>query len=359
MQKPFVWDSYADQPFPLEDRAYKRAHRWRNLPNILWTIFLGGLLLPLFYIARLFFSAKKPSIHDFFGMGINLDKEKNGIDQRLLIDELGIEHLLIRFPLWEMEKLSQYVAFTERFRDKHITLVLLPSRAHIEDEALLARDVGELFIAFAPTVEAYQVGNAINRTKWGFFSMGEYLRFFKTVRKIHRSMGQKSALWGPNIIDFEFYYAIHTLLSGVRFDGVSMQLYVDRRGSPRNRQWGLNLRGKIDLLYAIVQLSPQRSAPLYITEANWPRQNSAPYAPTSETECVDAAHYDAYMVDYFALAWQSQKVERVYWHQLVAKGYGLVDETTGEKYSAFDALKTLISTAKAQNGILPHPKGAL
>ncbi len=48
------------------------------------------------------------------------------------------------------------------------------------------------------------------------------------------------------------------------------------------------------------------------------------------------------MVRYYLLAFASQKVERVYWHQLVAPGYGLVDNRKGMyKRSAFTAFKTM------------------
>jgi len=49
---------------------------------------------------------------------------------------------------------------------------------------------------------------------------------------------------------------------------------------------GLDLVSKIHLLFALATLSPKSTNDIYITETNWPISNTAPYAPTSEKECV-------------------------------------------------------------------------
>ncbi|MDD5211766.1 MAG: glycosyl hydrolase, partial [Sulfuricurvum sp.] len=69
------------------------------------------------------------------------------------------------------------------------------------------------------------------------------------------------------------------------------------------------------------------------------------YAPTSEFECVSEEEYCAYMVRYHLLAFSTQKVSTVYWHQLIAPGYGLIDNRDGVivKRSAFYAYKTMLS----------------
>ena len=84
---------------------------------------------------------------------------------------------------------------------------------------------------------------------------------------------------------------------------------------------------------------------LYITEVNWPITGRAPYAPTSEKECVSIEQYCEYMRDYFQITAKSGFVSRVYWHQLVAPGYGLVDDRTGSlrKTPAFYAFKEMVA----------------
>ena len=101
---------------------------------------------------------------------------------------------------------------------------------------------------------------------------------------------------------------------------------------------------KIDFLYSLSKLSLKSSSDILITEANWPISNTAPWAPTSEKECVSEDDYTNYMLRYYFLALGSKKVQSVYWHQLIAPGYGLIDSREGlRKREAFLAYKTMIS----------------
>jgi len=74
---------------------------------------------------------------------------------------------------------------------------------------------------------------------------------------------------------------------------------------------------------------------LLITEVNWPLKGTAPYAPTSETECVSEEEYRDYMLAYHQMAFATQMVETVYWHQLIAPGYGLIDPRSGRASQQF------------------------
>ena len=145
---------------------------------------------------------------------------------------------------------------------------------------------------------------------------------------------------GPSVIDFEYYYNARAMfnLKKIKYDIVSALLYVDRRGAPQNSQYGIfDTKNKIDLLYSLVKLSPKCANDIYITEVNWPISNTAPYAPTSEKECVSCEEYTKYMLDYHKIAKDSKKIKKVFWHQLIAPGYGLVDNRDGKivKYPQF------------------------
>ena len=62
------------------------------------------------------------------------------------------------------------------------------------------------------------------------------------------------------------------------------------------------------MLFSLVKMSPKTlSDDIYITEVNWPISNTAPYAPTSEKECVSYDDYTKYMLDYFKIAQDSKK----------------------------------------------------
>jgi hypothetical protein len=105
-----------------------------------------------------------------------------------------------------------------------------------------------------------------------------------------------------------------------------------------------DFRNKIEFLDTIVRSSNKCNNSIYITETNWPLSGTAPYAPTSEKECVSEELYNQYMIEYFDIALKSQKIEKVYWHQLIAGGYGLVDNRDGQlrKTEAFYSFKKLL-----------------
>jgi len=346
MQKPFIWDKYSDQPYPLKDRAYKKKMRRRHIWSYVPLVLINLIIFPLSIVVMYFFKRQNSTQKSFYGIGVDLDK---GEMQKELVEELGIQHLLVRMPLWEVHRLNEYVAFAKSFgKDKQILINILQDREHIEDELLLKKDIEIIFKHFSPFVHEFQVGNAINRTKWGFFSMDEYLKWYESIQGIRDAHYPHIKLIGSSVIDFEFHYTIRTLFHfyKVRYDKFSSLLYVDRRGSPDNTQMGIfDTKNKINMLYALVRLSPKTGNEIYITEVNWPLSNTAPYAPTSELECVSEEKYTQYMLAYYNIARKSKKIERIYWHQLIAPGYGLVDnrDNTIRKTEAFYAMKKMIS----------------
>ncbi|NOQ94208.1 MAG: hypothetical protein GQ547_06195 [Methylophaga sp.] len=343
MKSPFHWDSYSDQPHIIKDRAYKRQQKKKHIFSYISMFLLFLVLFPVIMIAHLFVRTDKKNCE--IGLGVNLDK---GSEQYRLVDELGVSHLIIRIPLWEMEKLDEYVAFIEGFTGKNIVINILQDREHIEDHELLEHDVKRIFHALKDNVNEFQIGNAVNRAKWGFFSMSEYLAFYQCVQAARDNDFPKIELIGPSVIDFEYYYTTNALFNfrKIKFDALSALLYVDRRGSPYNPQyWIFDTQFKIRVLRNIMRLSRKVSDKLYLTEVNWPLSGTAPYAPTSETECIDEQTYAEYMRDYLTIALQSGEVDRVYWHQLIAPGYGLVDNRNDQirKMSAFEVFKKIVA----------------
>ena len=345
MKPPFAWDSYSDQPSIIKDKALKRQMRRSTLPSLIKTFCIALLILPLVWVISFFSPRVRITGKQFFGMGVNLDKEPNTTPY--LLDELGVTKILIRIPLWEIEKLHEYIAFIKTFNNKHITVAILQDREHITSPSLTKDHLSQIFHTLDGICDNYIIGSTINRAKWGFFSVNEYLNFYAIAYDLKRKHFPHLKLIGSNVIDFEYHFTTHTLfnLTKVKFDALGSLLYVDRRGAPENTQMGFNLLGKINFLYSLIRLSPKTSNSLIITETNWPLKGTAPYAPTSEHECVSEEDYAMYMVRYYLLAFASQKVSCVYWHQLIAPGYGLIDNREGiiQKRSAFEAYKIMVS----------------
>lgn len=342
----FKWDSYSDQPHQIKNPQYKKEMRRKNWSDIL------GFILPNLFIYPLalfisFMKKSKPKItQEFFGMGVNLDK---GESQLALIEELGVTKVLIRVFLSDMANLQSYYSFAKSFHEKNIDILIniIQDREHIENLNTTSQDLETIFTRFS-FVSEYQIGSTINRSKWGFFGVNEYLRFYKTAQTLRNQKFQNITLIGPSVIDFEFHYTLRALfnLSGVKYDKISSLLYVDRRGAPENMQSGFNLVDKIKLLSSIATLSYMSKNTLVITETNWPLTGTAPYAPTSEKECVTEHDYTSYMLRYYLLTLSTGMVESLYWHQLIAHGYGLVDNLDDQlrKREAFEAFKFMLST---------------
>lgn len=345
MKEPFSWDHYSDQPSIIRDKSLKRAMRRSALPSLIKTFLIALLVLPIAFIVTLFLPRKKISGDAFFGMGVNLNN--SSAFTPTLIAELGVNKLLIRIPLWEMDRLDEYIAFIHSLQDHHITVAILQDRQHITNHALTKKHLTKIFTALENVCNTYVIGSTINRAKWGFFSVNEYLNFYAVAYRLKKESFPNLKFIGSNVIDFELHFTTHTLfnLKDIYFDTLGTLLYVDRRGAPENSQMGFNLIGKINLIDALMRMSFKTANELIITETNWPIKNTAPYAPTSEHECVSEEDYAMYMVRYHLLAFATQKVACVYWHQLIAAGYGLIDNREGVivKRHAFDAYKTMLS----------------
>ncbi|HEX5623552.1 MAG TPA: glycosyl hydrolase [Sulfuricurvum sp.] len=344
MKEPFSWDYYSDQPAIIRDKALKRKMRRSALPSLIKTFILALIILPVALLIIPFVRRGKISGDHFFGMGVNLDKDPSLTHE--WIRELGVNKLLIRLPLWEMERLEEYAAFIRSFEEKEITIALLQDREHITDPILTQKHLTRIFETLNDVCTTYTIGSTINRAKWGFFSVNEYLNFYAVAYRLKQERFPNLKLIGSQVIDFELHYTVHTLfhLQNIRFDALGTLLYVDRRGAPENTQLGFSLTRKISLIAALMRLSPKTGDELIITEANWPIKNTAPYAPTSEFECVSEEEYAMYMVRYHLLAFATQNVACVYWHQLIAPGYGLIDNRDGiRKRSAFYAYQTMVS----------------
>ena len=350
--KHFVWDNYSDQPHIIKDRAFKKSMRRKEIKDNLKLLLTAVLVLPISIIfMKLFKGRVKTSNKDFIGLGVNLYKDDGKNIQQVLVEELGVKNLIIRVPLNDIKNLSNYVSFAKSFNineKKNILINIIQDRENIENHQLLEKNFELIFENFKDISNEFQIGTTINRLKWGFFSTAEFLSFYMVAQRIKEEKYPTIKLLGPSVIDFEYYYNARAMFNSrkIKYDITSALLYVDRRGSAKNTQYGIfDLKNKIDMLFSLVKLSPKaKSEDIYITEVNWPISNTAPYAPTSEKECVSCEDYTKYMIEYLNIAKDSKKIKRVYWHQLIAPGYGLVDNRDEKvvKYPQFYALKEML-----------------
>ena len=347
MKLPFKWDNYSDQPSQLKDQNYKKKMRKKESGSLIKTVLTSLVLIPFSLIMMPFVKRREIPSADFFGMGVDFQREPQLSLE--LLDELNVSTILLRLKLWEMDSLDELKEFVLKNKNRNIILKIMQDREHIEDLELLHKNLQTIFSALHEDVDIFEIGTTINRAKWGFFSVDEYNRFYKTAYDLRNSEFPNIKLIGSGVIDFEYHFTIHTLFNffKIKYDGISSLLYVDRRGAPENTQMGFALSDKIALLSTMVWLSPKTEQTLHITETNWPITGTAPYAPTSEYECIDEESYSNFMLRYYFLAFASQQVDTVSWHQLIAPGYGLVDNRKDIiKRSAFTAYKFMLQNLK-------------
>jgi len=347
MKQPFAWDQFSDQPAIIKDKALKRAMRKKEFFSLLKTFITALIVLPFSVILTPFVKRKTIESNTFFTVGVDFQREPQKTLK--MLNDLQVESILVRFKLWEIDSLDELASFLEQTKQRHITLKILQDREHIENLDLLYDAMDRIFAKLGNLVDIFEIGSTINRAKWGFFSVDEYSRFYQTIYQLKKEKYPNITLIGSGVIDFEYHYTAHTLfnLYPYKYDGVSALLYVDRRGAPENTQLGFNLSDKISLLSTLVWLSPKTKHKLYITETNWPLSDTSPYAPTSEHECVSQEEYANYMLRYYLLAFASQQVNFVSWHQLIAPGYGLVDNRDGiKKREAYTTYKFMVQTLR-------------
>jgi hypothetical protein len=358
MPNNFPWDTHSDQPYILKRETKKALRKGHGLDYVklivtnfiffpyLFLKFLLSLVPSLIKRNQDGFYEQNQRTKEMLGLCVNLDK---GEEQYELVKELNVKSLQIRVFLNKMVNIDAYVAFAKGFGDdKELLVTIIQDREHITDHELLAKDIATIFKKFEGVADEFQIGNAINRIKWEFVSVEEYLVFYETIQKVRDEQFPNIKLVGSAVIDFEYHFTIRTLFNGfkVHYDKFSSLLYVDRRGSPYSTQMGVfDFKNKIEFLDTIVKSSSKSEKSIYITEANWPLSGTAPYAPTSEKECVSEELYSKYMLEYIEIAVRSKKIEKLFWHQLIAPGYGLIDNRDGKirKTKAFYAFKEMLN----------------
>jgi len=278
------------------------------------------------------------------------------------VEELGVRHLMLRLHPWQDDHAAEEALARELAARGHELAFALPqNRELVRDPARWRAAVAELAARFTPYGRHFQVGQAINRSKWGIWSLGEYVELAVAASEALRRYPGVEVL-GPAVIDFEYHVtaaALNLRRPGFRFDAVSALLYVDRRGAPENAQAGFDTPRKLALLKAIADTSRNGAPRCWVTEVNWPLREG-PHAPAGRGVAVDEETQADYLARYYLLALASGMVERVYWWQLVAKGYGLVDPAGRRRRPAFRALATLARTLEGCRfeRRLPGPQGA-
>ena len=266
--------------------------------------------------------------------------------ERNLIDQLGKPPVLIRLYRHEHEEMLRRRiddAVALRKSGHAVFAALVQDRAGIRDPKLWRSFVSTAIPALYGIADWLEVGHAVNRVKWGIWRLDEYVSLLNPVLEVARAHGN-FRIAGPAVIDFEFHYLVG-LLDMIKednvFDALSLHLYVDRRGAPENRQGAFSAVEKFAMAKAIASWSSAvKGDRLIVSEVNWPLLDTGVYSPVCSPYTIPNSHtndpsvseddYASFMVRYEILALCSGFVDSVYWWRLVARGFGLADDTRPE-----------------------------
>jgi len=372
-----VWDRLSDQPHQHAGRLARARIRLADLPQHLAAAAAFAGALPRIRRRYRELLAVPVAPFPWPQPGIALRPwPENPAALLAAFDRLGARRAMIRLHPWqEVHEEELALAKALAARGVELAFTLPQNRALVRDPARWTAAIEELAGKFAPFGKRFQIGQAINRSKWGIWNYDEYLELAARAAAIlRRTPGVE--IFGPAVIDFEVHAtaAVVNLRSPppsllgeplgdpmLRFDGLASLLYVDRRGAPESLQLGFDTVAKVRLLAAIAGTARRvGSARQWISEVNWPLREG-PHSPAGRSVAVDEQAQADYLVRYFLLAAGSGLVERIDWWQLVAKGYGLCDPQPDGRLRerpAFAAFATLIRQLAGTTCHGPQPAAA-
>ncbi|MDA0991873.1 MAG: hypothetical protein O3A51_14125, partial [Verrucomicrobia bacterium] len=338
-------------------RLYARSRVTRSFWDTL--IALPGLARTYRQLRRECFQ-RPGAMTNRIGMTIDPPPGREAAELELLA-ELGALPVLLRFYHHEgAVGVARRIRLVQALRSAGhpVSIALVQDREAVNQPEAWVAFVNSVVDALHDTVEDVEVGHAVNRAKWGVWDYAELTTLYRPLADLSVRY-PKLKIIGPAGIDFEYPFvlsALRQLPPGVRFDALSHHLYVDRRGAPEAYQFRLfSTLEKSVLGRAIARWSSRCGDRFTISEVNWPLLGTGVYSPVGSPyvspgerfndPSVDEDDYADYMIRFLCITLCSGMVDRVYWWRLVARGFGLVDDTDVEclrRRPAFQMLKTFI-----------------
>jgi|Deesub1362B_J571_1020462.scaffolds.fasta_scaffold04216_2 hypothetical protein len=329
MKDKFLWNPYADQPHNIVPKKERFLMHFHHLRSYLTQVKFG--IWDIIPVLRKYHQLKKEMYNNSVKMNNSqlavsispIENRNEEVVEKLLL--LGVKNTLIRVPSWEIDKLNKYLSLIEILNKEKISFVIaiLQNREDILNPQKWKESLREIFSAFYSNASYFEIGHAWNRTKWGVWDFKEYLKLLDLANEIKKDFS-KIKFIGPAVIDFEFHL-IHIILKYFDFDIVSSLLYVDRHGAPENTQFGWDTSKKVCLLKAIIEYSKNKSKDCWITEVNWPLKGTGKYSPAAGRPNVSEEEYANFLIRYHLLCLCTGFIGRIFWWQLIAPGYGLID----------------------------------
>lgn len=378
-----VWDALSDQPHLHASRFDKLKARLADADAHLSQT--AALIRAAPRVRRRYRELKRSLYTDpgpFAGAGVAVRPWPEGTTDpeahpELLaaVEGLGIRSVLLRLHPWSSDHAAEEALARELAVRGHELIFTLPQnrelvRDLVQGGSRWRQAVAELAQRFTPHGSVFQVGQAVNRSKWGVWNAREWAALTAVAaEELRRYPGVR--LLGPAVIDFEVHQTVGLVnlaalgsesFEDLRLDALASLLYVDRRGAPENRQLGFDTVDKVVLLKAVAETARRCGPESWITEVNWPLREG-PHSPAGKSVSVDEETQASYLVRFYVSTLATGLVERVFWWQLVARGYGLIEPPsrgTGgfRRRPAYRALAHLVRRLEGSlcHGPLPAPR---
>ncbi len=365
MNEDFRWNPYADQPHNVAPKKERFWHHFRFAPGY-FSLLASNVRKMIPVLSR--YRKYKKSLHKIpfllhrpFGVSVSPVAQRN---EEVLdtLEQLGIRNTLVRIPSWERDDLDFYENFIGQIKERGLNIVVsvLQRREDVRTLESWTGFLDEVLFRLKPYCSLFEIGHAWNRTKWGVWDYREYLKLAEPSVSLAR--GHQVKIMGPAVIDFEFHL-YPPVLKKIPFDEISSLLYVDRVGAPENSQFGWDTPRKIALLKAILDSCLVESRKIWITEMNWPIAGTGKYSPAVGRMNVSEEEQADYLVRYFVLSLATGYVDRIYWWQLAAPGYGLIDSRPAKwrKRPSFFAMRALVERLEGSRfeKKIPHSEAFL
>jgi len=361
MKDIWIWDERSGQALIIMQGKQKRHHYplRRHAAQLCSAIDIARVLPEYRRLRRDCFQNR---VHMKGRLGLAVDlRPENWQRQQAVLERMGRIPLLVRFCAHRERAQHEFAAKAVRAlheRGHPISLSLLQDRQAVRDPArwreFLERVLGEI----GSCVDEVEAGHAINRVKWGIWHFDEYRRLIEATSAVLDGYPQ-IGLMGPATIDFDplsTAAGLRCLPLGTRLSALSLHLYVDRRGAPENAQGPFTALEKFAWNRAVARCAKQCSDRLVVSEVNWPLKGTGIYSPVGapytspgvrrNDPSVSEDDYADYMLRYLLMAATSGMVDRVYWWRLVARGYGLIDDTEPGAWRERPAYRALVQLVR-------------
>lgn len=360
----WIWDDRSAQAIP----AYTSRDRRKFMPAANVTSALSGLLRTgptiLRHYRELIAQSFQQPVPFAGAIGLTLDAEPSTWTRQLnFLDQLqGAQRIPLLLRVYHHQNTEAWHWTLDQAAGLHqrghsVALALVQDRRALRDPQSWRQMLTLAFDHAHAFADFFEVGHAVNRSKWGVWDYREYAQLLQPLRAI-LAQYPDVRVTGPACIDFEplaMAGILANLPADIRFQALSHHLYVDRRGAPENRQGRFDTVAKCALLRAFAKAHRLPEDRPLITEVNWPLLGTGPWSPvTSPYETLDPRRndpsvsedtYASFMARYLLLTLASGHIARVYWWRLAARGFGLIDDTDPAAWSprpAFHTLQTLL-----------------